>query len=199
MPAKKVARKTAKIAGGKSAHRSTHDLRRAYEHLGRIEILEGALVGSPFCEVTALANLAQQQLAAGGAREAADLLRAAEHLTFAALAPHSISGTVDAGVSSGLKAAIATEFEQLLHCAQQRKKQAPRDSEQAKKDVAASPYPTLSTVYNSTLEHARSAFAAAAYRKALELARAAEALGQVTAHRSAAVGGRSKLAQRLAS
>ena len=64
MPANRAANKIAGKTAKKLVHHPVNDLRRAYEHLGRIEILEGALAGSPFVDVAALAGLAQQQLEA---------------------------------------------------------------------------------------------------------------------------------------
>ena len=69
------------------------DVLRAYEQLGRIDILEGDLAGPSFVDVSVLANLAQQQLDSGHAGNAAILLRAAEHLSFAALGAKEIRAT----------------------------------------------------------------------------------------------------------
>jgi len=175
MPAKKAAKK----AATKSHHpRPARHLRSAYEHLGRVEILESALAGPPFRDVTALATLAQQQLAGGHASEAASLLRAAEHLTFAALAPHNSSRASETRVSPDLKAAIAAEFEELIDRARHRRKK----EHQNPRNTARNPgSQILSALYASTLEHARSAYDAAAYRPALELARAAEAICHIAA------------------
>jgi hypothetical protein len=183
MPSKKVAKKAARKAARKTAHsHPAHPLRRAYEHLGRIEILESALAGSPFREVTALATLAQQQLTAGHAREAAHLLRAAEHLTFAALAPHGPTRAADAPISPDLKAAIAAEFEHLIKRARQCREEAHWNTSTARRNVPPNASSlTISALYARTLEHARSAYAADAYRPALELARAAEAISHISA------------------
>ena len=84
MPIKNTASKsTAKFAHDPASP----DVLRAYEHLGRIDILEGGLAGSSYVDVNALANLAQQQLDSSRAENAAILLRAAEHISFAALEP----------------------------------------------------------------------------------------------------------------
>ena len=162
MPAKKVADKVTK----KSARlRPPHDLRRAYEHLGRIDILEGALVGAHFRHVSALTALAQQQLTSGRRRNAADLLRAAEHICFAALAPeHAGANPL---VSAELKAAIAEELDQLTSSAEDRWSN------------AGSPHPTIAVIYRTTLDESRNYFANRVYRPALELARAAEALARL--------------------
>jgi hypothetical protein len=163
---KKAAKKIA-TKGAVKVPRSSRDLRRAYEHLGRIEILEGALVGSPYVDVSSLANLAEQQLASGHAKKAAGLLRAAEHLCFAALAPHQ-SSIASPRVSAELKAAIAGEIDHLQQRAEDHWAEAEDDSS------------ILEELYSRTREQARMAFARGVYRPALELARAAEALAHVT-------------------
>lgn len=188
MPAKKAAKKTAKKTAKKLAHRhAAHDLRRAYEHLGRVDILEGALAGTHFRFVSALADLAQQRLAQGHERDAADLLRAAEHICFAALAPVDRPTAVPL-VSIELRAAIADEVNHLLR----------RSQEHWIKADDEAPHPTIASIYTAAVDQARVAFSSAAYRPALELARAAEAL----AHIAVRSGGRlsaGKPAHRLAS
>jgi hypothetical protein len=186
MPAKKAAKKAAK----KSVHHPAHDLRRAYEHLGRVDILEGALAGSPFRDVSALAKLAQEELAASHFREAADLLRAAEHICFAPLAPEDHAGTA-APVSSELKAAIAAELDHLTGRAED------NWSESESQDIA--PHATIAAVYTTTIEQARLAFTAGGYRPALELARAAEALAHIARRGSARLAADGDPRQRLAS
>ena len=171
MPEKKAPKKAAKKAANKPVHHTAHDLRRAYEHLGRVDILEGALAGSPFRDVSALAKLAQEELAASHFREAADLLRAAEHICFAALAPEDHAGTA-APVSSELKAAIAAELHGLTGRAES------NWSESETRDIT--PHETIAAIYITTLEQAGLAFATGSYRPALELARAAEALAHST-------------------
>ena len=73
--AKKVAKKAAKHADPK--HHEARDLRRAYEHLGRIESLQRAVTSGLQEGVATLVALAQQQLKGGNARNSAELLRAA--------------------------------------------------------------------------------------------------------------------------
>ena len=163
MPAKKAAKKAAKKH---AHHRPAHDLRRAYEHLGRIDVLEGALAGSPFSDVTMLVNSAQQQLAAGHHKDAADLLRAAEHISFAALAPKD--GGDFGRVPPDLKTAIADELNHLS-----------RRAEELWDNVETPRRGTLATLYARTLEQAHRAFVRGAYQPALELARAAEAIAHV--------------------
>src|SRR5579864_4833167 len=115
MRAKKAMIKPTRNAPRKSAHHNVlQDLRRAYESLGRIDILEGALAGSPFCDVSALAALAQQELAANRPHDAAELLRAAEHLSFAALAPYAAG--CPTRISAELKTAVTAEFDHITRC-----------------------------------------------------------------------------------
>src|SRR6185437_16477587 len=137
MPAKKAAKKSVKKMARKSPHPlPSQDLRRAYEHLGRVDILEGALAGVHFVQVSALATLAQQQLAVGHARDAAELLRAAEHICFAALAPEDRPGAVQI-VSTELKAAISAELNQLTRRAEVRWHDSQSEEDQAHETIAA--------------------------------------------------------------
>ncbi len=190
MPAKKAAKKAAKKMAKKSAHHlPSNDLRRAYEHLGRVDILEGALAGTHFVQVSALATLAQQQLSAGYARDAANLLRAAEHICFAALAPEDRPGTVPM-VSPDLKGAIAAELNHLMRRAEDHWDEAESDEDEA--------YEAIAAIYSAALNQALSEFARGAYRPALELARAAEALSHVDT-RSRAGLSEGRRPQRLAS
>ena len=166
MPAKKAARKAAKKAAKKLAQHPSAELRRAYEHLGRIEILEGALASSPFVDVVTLANLAQQQLGSDRPRNAADLLRAAEHLCFAGLAPNQVT---DSLVAPELKRAITMEFEGLMR----------RAEEKWEDDESEGTRVIIADLYSRALSQARRAFGRGAFRPALELARAAEALSSI--------------------
>jgi len=102
MPPKKAAKKAVKHHDLK--HQEAKDLRRAYEHLGRVEILQRALQQTHVEHVSTLAALAEQELQSGHIKDAADLLRAAEHLSFAALAGDSAKV---ADVSKDLENAIA--------------------------------------------------------------------------------------------
>ena len=167
MPPKRAAKKAAKKAAN---HGFQHDLRRAYEHLGRVDILEGALAGAHFVQVSALATLAHQQLAAGHARDAANLLRAAEHICFAALAPEDRPGAIEL-VSAELKTAVAAELNDLIRRAEERWV-APESHEDEAGDAIAA-------IYTTALNQALTEFARGAFRPALELARAAEALTHV--------------------
>jgi hypothetical protein len=165
MPATKAAKNAAKKTANNLAHPG-HELRCAYEHLGRIEILEGTLAGSPFVDVAALANLAQQQLGSGYSRNAADLVRAAEHMCFGALAPSHVT---DSLVAPDLKRAITTEFETLMRSAEEHWE----DEDQPVNRVV------ILDLFTRALDQARRAFTCGAFRPALEFARAAEALSRV--------------------
>lgn len=163
MPAKRD-QNAASLAAKRPVH-PANDQRRVYESLGRIEILEGALAGAPFVDVAALANLTQHQLTAGNARNAADLLRCAEHLCFAALAPAHVT---DSLVNPELKRAITVEFETLMRRAEEQW----QEEEPANRHV-------IEDLYARALEQARRAFTRGAFRPALEFARAGEALSCV--------------------
>jgi hypothetical protein len=166
MPPKKAAKQAAK----KAAKHQSQDIRRAYEHLGRVDILEGALAGVHFVHVSALAKLAQQSLADGHPRNAADLLRAAEHICFAALAPDDRAGPV-AMVSASLRSAIATELRHLTERAEEHWSQV--ETTQLSESLTA--------IYTAALDQADASFKKGAFLPALELARAAEALSHVLA------------------
>lgn len=165
MPAKRAAERAAKQAAEKLVDPANHT-RLAYERLGRIEILEGALAGSPFVDVAALAGLAQQQLGSGKARNAAELLRAAEHLCFANLAPAHVT---DSLIEADLKQAITAEFEGAMRRAEEHWVEV---DEPASRRV-------LDDLFARALDQARRAFTRGAFRPALEFARAAEAMSEV--------------------
>jgi len=166
MPTKQDAKKTARKAAKNLLHHPVNDLRRAYEHLGRIEILEGALAGSPFVDVAALTGLAQQQLEAGHSRNAASLLRAAEHVCFAALAPSHASTAL---VNTDLECAITMEFETLMRRAEEHWEEEDEPSERR----------VVKDLFTRALDQAHRAFDRGAFRPALEFARAAEALAHI--------------------
>jgi hypothetical protein len=171
------------------AHTSApHDPLPAFEQFGRIDILEGGLAGSPFVNVSLLANLAQQQLDSGHADNAATLLRAAEHLSFAALAPKN-SARLTAHIPHELRAAVVFELDRLTNAAKA------LWAESAKAVSRA----VIETIYATALEDARQAFDRGAYRPALHLARAAEALAHISAGLPTALPGDRELTRRLAS
>ena len=133
-------------------------LRRAYEHLGRVEALQALTTVD---SVVSLVRLAQAGIAHGQARVAADLLRSAEHLSFAAATATSKSKP---SLSSDLEEAIRREFRKLLEAAEEH-------------DLSSDS--TLGKLLRRTFEDAHSAFDSGNFRQALELARAAEALGSI--------------------
>ncbi len=147
---------------------SRHPL-NAFEQFGRIDILEGGLAGSPFVNVSVLANLARQQLESGHADNAANLLYAAEHLSFAALAPKD-SAQLTAQIPHELKAAVASELDRITHAAEQLWSKSASTTNRA----------VIEKIYTTALDDARPAFDRGAYRPALHLARAAEALARIT-------------------
>jgi len=160
MPPKKAAKKSAKHHDEK--HHHAKDLRRAYEHLGRVEILRH-LLSAPGDEIATLVDLAQREVANGAAKNAADLLRAAEHLGFAAILNRP-SGKAE--VFGGLMAAIRDEFDRLEEKAEEHWE-------------AESAPPEVEKIYRASLKKAAMAREQGAYRQALELVRGAEALAHV--------------------
>ncbi len=169
VPAKKAAKKTAaKHADPK--HHERKDLRRAYEHLGRVEILERSIHAEASKEVRVLVALAEKNLANGYRNDAADLLRAAEHFSFAALAG-SVSPSSE--LSSELKDVVMEEVEHLTHKANEHWNGREESERRA----------TIATIFHRALKAAAKALDAGAYRQALELSRGAEALAHVKMHR----------------
>ena len=155
MASKKAAKK-----GHKHDHDADKDLRRAYEHLGRLNALEGNLPKAVTAQIHILTEMARMTLLTGDTKSSAELLRAGEHLAFGALA----SSEQDR-VGEALQGGIDTQYERLLEKAAERWDE---HNEQPGKEIA--------DVYEKTLAAAESAYRRSAYRKALELARAAEAL-----------------------
>ena len=165
-PPKKAAKKVAKKAAKKTHshhHREADDLRRAYEHLGRVAVLRQSSDGSLTETIGELTTMAQRSMKDGERKDAADLLRAAEHLCFAVLAGE-VSAVVE--VSAELKQAITGKFDELLRRATEHWDE--RDHSES-----------LSGIYMKCCKGAAKAFKARAYHQALEFARAAEALAHV--------------------
>lgn len=160
--AKKSAKKSAKDHGKK--HHEGKDLRRAYEHLGRLSGLEKLLAAGVTGQIRVLTELAQASLLAGEAKSAADLLRAGEHLGFGSLA----SQAKETRVSEELESALNAEYEHLVDKA----------GEHWEKHEDERP-DAIDAVYESMTEAASAAFVKGAYRRALEFARGAEALAHV--------------------
>ena len=163
--AKKAAKKApakhaAKHAAKKSAHGNAgQDTRRAYEHLGRIQALAAA-VPSGTEDARTLATHAQNALRANQPRDAAELLRAAEHNLFAILQD---TQPADDSVAASLLASLTAEIQHL----QQR----------AEDHGACADAPrAIQTIYRSMSRGATAALKAGRYRAAMEFARGAEAL-----------------------
>jgi hypothetical protein len=116
MPVKKAAKKAPKKAakkGAKHHHDKRHagkDLRRAYEHLGRVQALESIVPATVSTQIATLTALAQKSLHASEQKSAADLLRAAEHLAFGSLA----SPAKATRLGDALEEAINAEYEHLM-------------------------------------------------------------------------------------
>jgi len=164
--AKKSAKKAIKKAAKKGAkhHHAGHDLRRAYEHLGRLEVLQGGLPANVITEINALTQMARTRLQAGDTRSAADLLRGSEHLAFAALA----TAGKETQIGDDLQEAIDREYEHLIERA------AEHWDEQDEEPPTA-----FASIYEKTYAAAEAAWNKGAFRRALELARGAEALSHV--------------------
>ena len=170
--AKKAPKKAAKKAPKKSprhpheAHHHTKDLRRSYEHLGRIEVLRatlGSVQADSVDSVDTLAKLAQQELQAQNYKSAADLLRSAEHVSFATLV--SIPGREN--LSPDLKSAVDDHFVELSNRA---------DDHWQNKDEHRG---AIATLYKHFRESANRAYKAGQFHSSLEYIRAAEALTHV--------------------
>lgn len=155
--AKKVAKKAAKKAPG---HRLGQDTRRCYEHFGRVSTLMRLVPEKE--NVARLVALAQELLRLGSAKEAAEALRAAEHLSFGILAA---GGRADR-VSDALLEALRSEYSDLLE----------RAKERAEEHELSGPAARLLSVMRKL---AVQAFKAERYRAASELARGAEALTHI--------------------
>ena len=170
-PPKKAAKKAAKRPAGHhhDKHHQANDLRRAYEHMGRIAALGHTSKSSPTDVVAELTSLAQQAIKDGRSKDAADLLRASEHFSFAVLAGE-VSGVVR--VSAELKESITEKFDELTRRADEHWEEEEEHSS------------ILTGIYQSSLHNATKAFKARAYHQALEFARAAEALAHVKLHSS---------------
>jgi hypothetical protein len=163
--AKKAAKKHAKKAAKHEGKRHEgKDLRRAYEHLGRLSTLEATLTAATLQHIRTLTELAQTSLTAGEHKSAADLLRAGEHLAFGSVAP-----TVKASrLSDELEETINAEYEHLTDKAEEH-----WEKHDGKRPAA------VAEVYEAMVEAADAAFRKGAYRRALEFARGAEALAHV--------------------
>ncbi|NYF92242.1 hypothetical protein RBB79_00185 [Tunturiibacter empetritectus] len=170
LPPKKAAKKAVKKAAKKPAgrhhdkHHQANDLRRAYEHMGRLEILRKSHKSLTADAVGELTKLAQKEIEGGHHKDAADLLRASEHLSFAALAGDSHGST---RISAELEQSITEHFDELTR----------RADEHWEGHTGQSSI--LDALYQSSRRSAVRAFKDRDYHQALEFARAAEALAHV--------------------
>ncbi len=166
MPPQKAAKKSAKHHDPK--HDSAKDLRRAHEHLGRVDILQRVLQPKQADDVKSLVTLAEQELENGHRKDAADLLRAAEHFSFAARA-HDTEELEE--ISKDLTNVLSEEF---AHLAMKAEEHWEHEDERHEPVIA---------LYESAMKHSQKAFQRGSYRQAMELVRGAEALAHVKKHR----------------
>ncbi len=164
--AKKVANKAAKKAAKKGAKQPGQEVRRAYEHLHRLHILQGQLSAESLDGVETLSRFAQNALGTNDAKSAANLLRAAEHLAFGSLA----SEDAEEGVSEELTQAAREEYDHLIERG---------DTRWAEHDPK--PARELTGIYKMMRGAAKTAAKAKALHRSLEFARGAEALAHTKA------------------
>jgi hypothetical protein len=169
MSAKKAAKKSAKKAAKKShghhgKHHEGQELRKTYEHLGRLTALEPSLPVAVVEALKKLTELAQITVHAGEQKSAADLLRAGEHLAFGTLA----STAKATGLGEDLEAAINAEYEHLVDKADEHWSKHEDERPEG-----------IEELYESMAVAGQAAFHKGAYRRALEFVRGAEALAHV--------------------
>ncbi len=167
--AKKVAKKAAKKLAAKAPHKAAKkvakepadEMRRAYEHLCRLRSLRRLLDGNAADGVQLLSRYAKTALDVQQPKEAADLLRAAEHLAFSSLAEGVDGDTIGKELRQVLKAELTHRL----------KRAAERwDAQESK------PARELKELYKDMRQTAKTAWKEGVYSKALESARAADAL-----------------------
>ena len=164
MPPKKAAKPAAKKAVKKPApnlEKLRRDTLRAYEQLGRVRVLVPLLAPDAAETVTVLGDMSHASLRMDAARDAADLLRAAEHYCFATLA---IGDSSNSTISTALKQSIEMEYRHLRERADTH---------------ATQMAPTMHLIYKEMCDLASRALRAGSYRAALEMVRGAEALAHV--------------------
>jgi pterin-4a-carbinolamine dehydratase len=135
--------------------------------MGRVAVLRQTSKSSATDAVAELTRLAQGAITDGHSKDAADLLRASEHLSFGVLAGE-VSGVVR--VSAELKESITEQVDELMRRADEHWEEEEEHSS------------LLTDIYESSRASAGRAFRARAYHQALEFARAAEALAHVKQH-----------------
>ena len=147
-------------------HPKSGDLRRAFEHLGRVHLLQPSIEPAHTAEIDGLLALARRELAERHEKNAAELLRAAEHLCFAAIAGEPAEG---AKLSTELIAAVREEVDHLASQAAKHRKDEPTETSE------------VSKICETAKQRAAEALRAGACHRALELSRAVEALAHVKA------------------
>lgn len=161
--AKKVAKKAAKKAPSKHAsNKRSQDLRRSYEHFGRVADLL-PLIEDHSDSLIKMVTLGKGLLQAGSPKEAADVFRASEHFAFGTLAARAPE---DTSLSSSLTEGLQDEYAQLLE----------RADEHAGVGELSKP---VTTLFRLLRGEAVRAYRSKKYRAASELARGAEALAHV--------------------
>jgi hypothetical protein len=159
--AKKAAKKSAKHHDKK--HHSGKDLRKAYEHMGRLTALQSSLPVAATKQIGVLTRLAEAHLRNEEGKSAAHLLRAGEHLAFGSLA----SETKASQLSEELVEAVHAEYEHLVDKADEHW----IDGDERPEEIT--------TIYEAMITSADVAFRKGAFRQALEFAHGAEALAHV--------------------
>lgn len=179
--AKKVAGKAAKKAAKKESKSPGRDMRRGYEHLYRVHALAGSLEGDTLEQVQTLAQYAQAAARASRLKSAADLMRAAEHLAFAALG----TSAPDESVAKEVRDELKEELEHLLD-------RAADDWE------LQDPSRALRKIYKRARSAAKDAWKQKTYGRALEFARAADAVSHARSEKLKLEDGQSRDLPQLA-
>lgn len=157
--AKKHPKKQPKKHAGK--HEKGKHLRRAYEHLGRVEALQAIPAVQADASIALLLQEAQRAIRNGDSHSAADLLRAAEHLGFATA---SANPAQLPPLTPELEQALVSEFE--------------KKAGKVTRHAAPTNSPIASLALQS-LEAAHIARGRRSFREAMEFIRAAEALAEI--------------------
>lgn len=141
-------------------HKAGKDARRTYEHLGRVQAL-APLATAEQDSIGILVSAADEAFRSDHFKSSADLLRAAEHLCFAALVQ-----TGSFRISPDMIASVEEELEHLRQRAA---------DHAADEDLP----PALHKISTRMWKEMEIALRQASYGRALELARGAEALAHV--------------------
>lgn len=159
-PAKKAA---AKKAPAKHApDHAIKDERRAHEHMARVEGLHKHVEKPAEKDIAKLTEIARNELKAGHMKHAADLLRAAEHLSF---------GSLHGPKAKDVHPKLAEEFEHEFQSKMEKAEDHWSDEDKHPEG--------LEEIYASVKERAQKSLDEGTYPAALELARAVEALSHV--------------------